>query len=202
MASNRPFTGKRQGLRGALRIRGKFLKVINNKVICLMDFDKAFEAIMEWEGGYVFDSNDPGGETKFGICKRSYPNLDIKNLTKQQAKEIYKMDYWDAVSADKLPDSIKLMVFDCAVNQGCPFAKITLQKALGVTRDGIIGPKTLAAFEDVSEYMLIKKITAYRLERYMALKHWSYYSKGWMKRLFDIVLKCAFLAKVELQNKK
>ncbi len=57
-------------------------------------FEKAFEYVIQNEGDYVLDKNDPGGETKFGISKRSYPTLNIRDLTLEDAKEIYYRDFW------------------------------------------------------------------------------------------------------------
>ena len=57
-------------------------------------FDEIIEVVLEHEGGYVNDPHDAGGETNFGIAKRWYPDVDIKNLTKEQAKKIYHQDYW------------------------------------------------------------------------------------------------------------
>ena len=54
-----------------------------------MQFDEAVEVIIRLEGGYVNDIFDVGGETKFGISKRSYPNLDIPSITEDDAKRIY-----------------------------------------------------------------------------------------------------------------
>lgn len=81
-------------------------------------FYKSLQFVLKWEGGYVFDPTDPGGETKYGISKRAYPNLDIKNLTPEQALEIYYRDYWQKVHADVLdyPDCVAL--FDTGVNNG------------------------------------------------------------------------------------
>ena len=69
-------------------------------------FDKAMEHIFKWEGGYVNDAKDPGGETKYGICKRSHPTVDIKNLTKDQAKVIYKREYWDKCVAELVTEKL------------------------------------------------------------------------------------------------
>jgi hypothetical protein len=57
-------------------------------------FEEIIEIVLEHEGGYVNDPDDAGGETKYGIAKRWYPDVDIKNLTKEQAKKIYHTDYW------------------------------------------------------------------------------------------------------------
>ena len=57
-----------------------------------MDYKEIISKVLEHEGGYVNDPKDLGGETNFGITKRWYPDLDIKNLTKEDAIEIYKKD--------------------------------------------------------------------------------------------------------------
>ena len=57
-------------------------------------FDYALDFVLREEGGYTNNPNDPGGETNYGICKRNYPNLDIKGLTRAQAIAIYRRDYW------------------------------------------------------------------------------------------------------------
>ena len=65
-------------------------------------FDQCFEKVIGFEGGYTLDPKDPGGETNWGISKRAYPSIDIKNLTREGAKEIYKRDYWDRAQCDKI----------------------------------------------------------------------------------------------------
>lgn len=85
--------------------------------------------MLQREGGYVSDPADTGGETNFGISKRAYPNLDIPNLTPEQAAAIYKRDYWDAINADQLPANIRELAFDAAVNQGVGWTKGALAQA-------------------------------------------------------------------------
>jgi lysozyme family protein len=82
-----------------------------------MSFEKSVEFVLKHEGGYVNDPDDPGGETKYGISKRAYPNLNIKNLKIEHAKEIYKKDYWDKIK-DHCIESFMPIVFDTAVNCG------------------------------------------------------------------------------------
>ena len=86
-------------------------------------WDKAIDFVLSMEGGYVNDPKDPGGETKYGISKRAYPNVDIAGLTESKAKEIYKKDYWDKCGCDGLPVGIDILVFDTAVNMGVIVAK-------------------------------------------------------------------------------
>lgn len=154
-----------------------------------MNFDKAIKVILDIriEGGYVNDPNDPGGETKFGISKRAYPHLNIKELTLTEAKAIYKHDYWDKVMGDQLPYPLSLYVFDCAVNQGVSVAILTLQDVLGVAKDGVIGAMTVGAARastiDVCALYLAK-----RALRYTKTANFDKYGKGWMKRLFLLTM--------------
>ncbi len=97
-----------------------------------MNFDQAFERLIGHEGGYVNHPADPGGATKYGISRRSYPGEDIKGMTLARAKEIYARDYWGAAACDALPDGIKFDVFDMAVNSGVSAAIRLVQRAAGV----------------------------------------------------------------------
>ena len=155
-------------------------------------FDKAFELVLQWEGGYVNDPNDPGGETKYGICKRSYPNLDIKNLTKEQAKEIYRRDFWDKIKGDDLPPKIAMFLLQCAVNTGVRPASKLLQRAVKTflkkepVIDGIIGPKTVASTKKVPEDKLLVELTVQQCRRYAHIcannPKMLKYLKGWLRR--------------------
>ena len=110
-------------------------------------FDRLVPKILRHEGGYVNDPADPGGETKFGISKRAYPDMDIAALTEDQAIEIYRRDYWQPwmdVISDKI---LALQAFDFEVNAGIVMAARVIQRAAHVKVDGIVGPKTLAAID-------------------------------------------------------
>lgn len=131
-----------------------------------MTFDRAFEFVIGHEGGYVNDPQDPGGETKFGISKRSYPNLDIKSLTLEQAKDLYFRDYWVPAGCGSMADeAMAILVFDCAVNQGVGRAKQIAGRA-----------KTPVEFQ------------AERALHYASLPTFARYGRGWMRRLFDGLL--------------
>lgn len=138
--------------------------------------------VMALEGGYVNDPHDPGGETKFGISKASYPNVDIANLTPAQAQFYYQRDYWNAINGDKLPTPLDLYVFDAAVNQGVAKAVMMLQKIAGVSQDGRLGPQTIAAATGVQA----KRYLAERAYHYAQNSNWSFYYGGWMDRLFTL----------------
>ena len=132
------------------------------------NWEKSVEFVIEQEGEYTNDSNDPGGETKWGISKKSYPTLDIKNLTQDQAKAIYESDYWNLVNGDELPNGLDLAVFDMAVNQGVGTAIKLLQKHLGTKEDGVFGPITLAKAKAITQRQILVFL-ARRLEAYMTL---------------------------------
>lgn len=92
---------------------------------------RAISHIMAWEGGYVNDPRDPGGETNWGISKRAYPHLDIPNLSNEDAEEIYRRDYWMRSGANDLDWPLCLTHFDFAVNAGVWRACQTLGESGG-----------------------------------------------------------------------
>ena len=95
------------------------------------NWDKAINFVIEIEGGDTItnDLSDPGGLTRYGISKKSYPTVDIANLTEEDAKSIYRQDYWNACNCDHLSSGIDMAVFDCAVNMGVGTAKLMLQQS-------------------------------------------------------------------------
>ncbi len=157
----------------------------------LTSFDDIIEVVLEHEGGYVNDPKDPGGETNFGIAKRSHPDVDIKNLTKEGAKEIYKEVYWDGNKVDSLSDDLKHIYFDMCVNQGRGRAVKILQqsanaKGAGLKVDGGMGPKTLAAMENVE----LDRVRAYRVKYYADLvtrkPDLEKFYFGWFRRALEV----------------
>lgn len=96
-----------------------------------MNFDKAIEFILRREGGYVNHPDDPGGETNFGISRRAHPDIDIKNLNRDGAKEIYKKDYWDKAGCESLAWPLCLVHLDAAVQHGVGRANDFLKKGSG-----------------------------------------------------------------------
>jgi lysozyme family protein len=148
-----------------------------------MDFDQAFEVLLGHEGGYVNSRADPGGETKFGISKRSYPYEDIKALTVERARELYLRDYWGPAGCDALPDALKLQVFDMAVNSGVMAAIRALQKATGEAEDGKLGPHTLQAVQSMPVMRLVARFNGARLLYISDATAWPAFGRGWCKRI-------------------
>lgn len=148
-----------------------------------MDFDAAFHRLLSHEGGYVNDPRDAGGETKFGISKRAYPHLDIKSLTVDECKAIYKRDYWGPAGCDAVPPAVKYAVFDMAVNSGVRAAVKALQKSVGETVDGILGPLTLQAVQSMPADRLRLRFAAARLLHLTEAHSWPAYGRGWVRRV-------------------
>ena len=150
-----------------------------------MTFDEAFERLIGHEGNYVNHPNDPGGETNWGISKRSYPSLNIKKLTRDDAKEIYKRDFWDRIHADEIYDGVAFQAFDFAVNSGIETAVRKLQRAIGVADDGHWGPITRTKIASLPESDIIMLFVAERLDFWTSLSTWSTFGKGWARRAAD-----------------
>lgn len=158
-------------------------------------FDKAFERVIGHEGGFQNDPKDRGNwttgvvgqgvnkGTKFGISAMSYPNEDIKNLTLQRAKELYKRDFWDKNSLESLHASVQYQMFDAAVNHGRGNAARMLQRALKVADDGIIGNLTLQAYKKMTENDILLRFLAERLEFMTKISTFSTYGRGWSVRI-------------------
>ena len=129
------------------------------------DFDRAIEFVLRWEGGLANHGADPGGLTNYGISKASYPDLDIANLTKEQAIDIYRRDYWQRSGADKMAWPLCLVHLDSAVNAGVGKAQKWLAESGG----------------DVMRYM------ALRLDFYTRLNTWPHFGLAWSRRVADLM---------------
>jgi len=147
------------------------------------DFSKMIERILGHEGGYVNDPADPGGETKWGISKRSYPTLNIKDLSREDAIKIYFKDFWTPLKCSRFHDGVAYQLLDSAVNSGIGQSIRVLQRAVGVADDGVAGPMTLAATEKFSESAQIMLFVAERISFMTKLKNWPNHGKGWMVRM-------------------
>ncbi len=156
-------------------------------------FDDIIVGVLNREGGYVNDPKDPGGETKYGISKRSNRDIDIKNLTKEEASNIYYERYWKPSRVNKLPMSLRETFFDMVVNMGQYASVRVLQKASNAKNpkhkikvDGKIGPNTIKATKKLE----IDRLRAFRMLHYAKLvlmkpalmKFWF----GWYRRCQEV----------------
>jgi len=160
----------------------------SNEEKIVTSFEKAVKAVLKHEGGYVFDEDDPGGETKYGISKKAFPDMNIKNLTVKQATEIYKKEYWKPSKVEMLPERLWNIYFDMSVNMGRKRACEILQKAcnhknkVGIKVDGRMGRNTAGAAKRLEP----KRLQSFRVKYYADLvnrkpkleKYWY----GWYKR--------------------
>ena len=128
-------------------------------------FDEIIEEVLEAEGGFVNDPDDKGGATNFGVTQQSYSNFlgspasvdDVRNMTREEAKECYKKDFWIPAKVDRLPDNLKHLYFDMVVNMGRRNAGKILQQAVNTKKnsavldvDGIIGSGSLSQIPDLT----------------------------------------------------
>lgn len=150
-------------------------------------FDKIFERLMKHEGGYVNHPSDPGGETMYGVTKRVAQAHgyfgDMRKLPKSLAKQITEQSYYKAVKGDQLDRLIAWQLTDAAYNHGNRQAVKFLQRAVGVTADGLIGPRTLAAVAAMDKNDVVFLFLAERLEFFTNLRIWQTFGKGWVRRI-------------------
>ena len=154
-------------------------------------FDEIIEDVLKHEGGYVNDPDDRGGETNYGIAKKFNPDVDIKNLTKEGAKEIYYEKYWKPSKADQVPDRLKHIYFDMVVNFGKSGAVKVLQqsavsKGHNIDIDGGLGPKTISSIQNIR----VDRVRAYRVLYYAQLvtkrKDQEKFWLGWFRRSLEV----------------
>jgi len=137
----------------------------------LNNFRKALKFVLDHEGGYVNDKDDPGGETKWGIAKRYHPELDIKMLLPEQAARIYADEYWVPSGCDGIAHPYSTVVFDTAVNCGVSRAVMWLKQA-----------------EDIPHYIHARKNFYFDQINSNPVK--VKYLKGWVNRLTDLAKYC------------
>lgn len=149
-------------------------------------FDDCMAEVLPHEGGYVNHKADPGGETNFGISKRSYPQEDIRGLTVARAKELYRRDFWAKIRGDELPAGIDLATLDPAINSGVSRGVKWMQTALSVPADGQMGPQTIKAARGANPVEAIQRACAARMGFLRGLKTWGTFGKGWSRRVAAI----------------
>jgi lysozyme family protein len=148
-------------------------------------FDTAFADLIGNEGGYSNNPKDPGGETMFGVTARvarahGYTGA-MRDLPLSFARAIAKAAYWDPYRCDEMPAQVAFQVLDAAYNGGHPAQ--WLQQAAGVTADGVIGPKTIAAVNAAEPAALCARFVAYRLQYLTDLPTWPTFGRGWARRM-------------------
>ena len=126
------------------------------------------EFVFKYEGGYVNDPSDPGGETKYGISKWAYPMLNIKTLTKDDAERLYCNDYWKPAGCNSLPWPVDIVMFDTAVNCGLKRAAKFHEGAMKVPHEEAMA--------------IIRKRELFYL-RLAENRRFRKYKRGWLNRI-------------------
>ncbi|MDN2582991.1 glycoside hydrolase family 108 protein [Aquibium sp. ELW1220] len=158
------------------------------------NFQRALSRVLKHEGGYVDHPKDPGGATNKGVTIATFrryvkPNgtkADLRAITGEQVATVYYKHYWAAVHANELPAGVDYAVFDLAVNSGPSRAARFLQRVVGATEDGRIGPATLAAVRKADPTELIARLCDARLVWLKTLKTWPTFGKGWERRVTEV----------------
>lgn len=160
-----------------------------------MNFEDAFARLLGNEGEFDDSSADHGnwtggrigkGElkgTKYGISAAAFPDLDIKAVTIDQARDIYRTRYWSAAGCDSVPEALRFELFDFAVNSGPGKAARLLQRAVGAEEDGSIGPQTLMSIRNMPIDKVLRRFDAVRNLNFTEADGWPTYGRGWIRRV-------------------
>ena len=156
----------------------------------MANFAEAINYVLENEGGYSNDPNDPGGATNFGIEQRDWPQVNIATITRDQAISWYLPNYWNKAPYDNInSQQIATKLFDTHVNCGMKSAFMMAQKALGFSEpniDGNLGPMTLAAINQANTQHFLDELVTVLTLHYKLLEQQNpklvVFDRGWMAR--------------------
>jgi lysozyme family protein len=154
------------------------------------NFDKCLEMLLSHEGGFVNHPEDPGGITNLGVTKKVYDEWtgresteqEMRDLTPDDVAPIYKKNYWDRVKGDSLPSGLDWACFDWCVNSGSGRPAKAVQRAVGATQDGAIGPQTLGLIMEKDPEEIINYVYGVRQDFYKSLKTFETFGRGWTRR--------------------
>ena len=157
------------------------------------NFERSLALVLQHEGGYVNHPSDPGGRTNLGVTQRVWEEYvghpvdeaEMRSLTKEMVAPLYKKNYWDAVRGDQLPCGADYLAFDFAVNAGSFRCVKTIQRALNITADGVIGPVTVKAIQDTNAEDFINNFSAAKESFYRGLTTFPTFGKGWLNRVAE-----------------
>ena len=151
---------------------------------------RCIEWVIAREGGYVCHPNDPGGETNYGISKRAHPDLDIANLTAEDAAKVYERDYWQAIEGDRWPEPLALALLDYAVHSGAKRARRELAVLIGLPRDSEIG-EIVEAVRTVPDpgvvaVQLVIERAIFLVRRALSVPGQDVFAAGWIRRVVEL----------------
>lgn len=164
----------------------------------MSEFDDAVARVLKREGGYVNHAHDRGAATNYGITQRVYTMwrndyglgyMDVRNISRSEAKAIYLERYWRPACCDALPPAVRDIHFDAAVNHGVKRAALLLQEAAQVDQDGHIGPQTIGACEAMAPTFLRARYIAARYRFYGEIvnrdRSQLVFIVGWLNRMAE-----------------
>jgi|TARA_R110002051_G_C8506605_1_gene465672 lysozyme family protein len=154
------------------------------------NFKDCLSLLLSHEGGYVNHPEDPGGRTNLGVTQAVYEDWldrpvteqEMRDLTHEDVAPIYKKNYWDRVKGDDLPSGVDWCAFDWAVNSGSGRPAKAIQRAVGATADGAIGPNTLRAVADKNPKDIVEYVFQVRQKFYENLNTFKTFGRGWTRR--------------------
>lgn len=158
------------------------------------NWNKSFDLVIVNEGGYVDNKLDPGGATNWGCTQAVWEGYighkvsvdDMKALTKEDVKPLYKKRYWDAIHGDAIPSGLDYCLFDCAINSGVNRSAKIIQEIVGVFADGAIGNNTVSAITQLNPITAINEFCDKRQAFLESLKTFPVFGKGWSKRVSEV----------------
>jgi lysozyme family protein len=158
-------------------------------------YDAALARLLAHEGGYNNHPDDPGGPTNFGITIADYRRYvkpdataaDVRAMTVDEAKAIYRRRYWDAQRCDELPAGVDYAVFDYGVNSGIGRSGKVLRRVLGLSDSSSrVTDQVIAAARAADSRSVIAAICDERLRFLRSLKTWNVFGKGWSRRVAEV----------------
>lgn len=160
----------------------------------ITNYRTALGKVLVHEGGWADHPADPGGATMKGVTLRTYQRFfgtskskdDLRNITDEELARIYREGYWDKCRCDDLPEGLDYAVFDAAVNSGPGRSARWLQAAVGATRDGSIGPRTLEMVAAHDPVDAIRDCCDRRLRFLQSLDTWPDFGGGWGRRVASV----------------
>jgi lysozyme family protein len=158
-----------------------------------MTFDEAFDALLKHEGGFSDHAADPGGKTRFGVteavARREGYRGDMRDYPLDEAKRVYQKLYWNALRLDDLRSEFRFDLFDAGVNSGVAQTVRWMQRIVGVTVDGLLGPRTLSAVNNSDAAKFLAKFNGQRLLFMTSLSTWPSFGRGWARRIAENLMR-------------
>ena len=166
------------------------------------NWDKSFDLVIVNEGGFVDNKLDPGGATNWGCTQAVWERYighqvtvdEMKALTKEDVKPLYKRNYWDAIHGDAIPSGLDYCLFDAAINSGVSRSSKWIQEIVGVFADGAIGNNTVAAIAQLNPVTAINEFCDKRQAFLESLKTFLVFGKGWTKRVQEVRIRSLEMA--------